>query len=99
MLAFFTAAITCPRLAYPTNGQVDQPTGSPEYGSQATFTCNSGYRYSQYFYNKGPKFVLIQIYIFNASISFVRLMQNKLEKQLLDENLLNTTSLLKQIGW
>ena len=41
----FSVGITCPRLAALINGQVTQPTGSPEYGSQATFTCNSGYRY------------------------------------------------------
>ena len=40
--------ITCPQIAAPTNGQVNQPAGSPEYGSQATFTCNSGYRYNVY---------------------------------------------------
>ena len=39
------AGITCLRPTAPANGQVTQPIGSPQYGSQATFTCNSGYRY------------------------------------------------------
>ena len=67
-----TIGITCPRITNPINGQVDQPAGLPEYGSQATFTCNSGHRYSNIFYKVQPKSTLKNAhFLFYFAIRFV----------------------------
>ncbi len=41
LLIVFPAVVTCPALADPTNGTVGVPNNT--YGSNATYTCNTGY--------------------------------------------------------
>ena len=44
ILLLFLAAIVCPALTAPTNGQVSYDMTSPyQIGTEATFTCNAGF--------------------------------------------------------